>query len=191
MKHSFFLCLLLLCANCLTSPSNETKTENVSVPETEQTSRVETNKEFTKTFKEFGFSIKTPCVLEDVSSQVNGDFAANFGGVDNQDDSENMTAYQVAVIKIPIGIEDYSEAEKNEFIDEQLSNRMASFSSVKRVLFSDNEYIGYVGDTHHNGLKQRGVMFNKDRYIIGLTVMTNSDLDRKFNKFTNSFKVLD
>ncbi len=191
MKHSIFLCFMIVCASCLTNPNDaDSKQDSLTAFGTNEITVPNSKKEYTKTFKEFGFSIKTPCVLEDVSSQANGDFEANYGGIINPDDPDNVTAYQIVVIKIPIGIEDYTESEKKDLIDQQLSMRMVNFSNVKRVLFSDNEYIGYVGDTHHNGLKQRGVMFNKDRYIIALTVMTNSDLDLKFNEFTNSFKVI-
>ena len=178
----------MACASCVTSPSSGSDSENGSASRTPQ---AESKKEFTKTFKEYGFSIKTPCVLEDVSSQVRGNFEANYGGIDNPDDPENGTAYQVAVIKLPIGFEDFSEAEQNEILDQRLNLNNAGFTNVEKVLFSDNKYLGYVGDTHHNGLKQRGVMFNKGRYIITLTVLANSDLEKKFNKFTNSFKVID
>ena len=52
---------------------------------------------------------------------------ANYGGIINPDDPDNVTAYQIVVIKIPIGIEDYTESEKKDLIDQQLSMRMVNF----------------------------------------------------------------
>lgn len=145
---------------------------------------------YTKEFPEFGFSITTPCPLNDVSSQSSGNFEANFGGISNQEDRENMAAYQVIVSKLPIGYKDLSTIELENFIDKTISERMENFKNVKRISFSDDGYLGYVGDAESNGLKQRGVIFSKGRYIIALTVLSNSNLVEKFNKFTNGFRVL-
>jgi len=178
MKKAFYLCLLLACFSCGTNSNNGSNQEGAS-------------KEYTKTFEEFGFSISAPCILEDVSSQVSGTFEANYGGIVNPDDPENATVYQVAVTKLPSDIEGLSEADQQEILDQRMNLENAGFTNVKKVLFSDNNYIGYVGDTQHNGLMQRGMMFKKGKHIITLTVLTNIDLDEKFNKFTNSFKVID
>ena len=67
---------------------------------------------------------------------------------------------------------------------------MKNFHNCTPVLFGYEEYIGYVGECTHNGYKQKGVMFWKENYIICLTVISNDNLEEKFNKFTNSFKTI-
>lgn len=103
---------------------------------------------------------------------------------------ENMAAYQVIVSKLPIGYKNLSDIELEKFIDKTISENIANFRNVKKISFSDEGYLGYVGDSEYNGLKQRGVVFSKGRFIIALTVLSNSNLVERFNKFTNSFKVL-
>ena len=183
------LCSISLvgCTDCTGSYSNQ----GVESQGTQQEAGIPVQQEdVTTTFDKFGFSVRTPCVLEDVSAQVHGHFEANYGGMINEDDPENMTAYQVAVIKLPIGVEDYPKEEIDDIVDLKISEMMSNFSNVEKVLFSDEEYPGYVGDTNSNGVNQRGVIFKKDRFIITLTVLTNSDMEHKFNRFTNSFKVI-
>ena len=145
---------------------------------------------YTKEFPEFGFAITAPCQLNNVSNQSSGNFEANFGGIVNQEDRENMAAYQVIVNKLPVGYKNLSDIELEEFIDKTISENMAGFRNVRKISFSDEGYLGYVGDSENNGLKQRGVVFSKGRFIIALTVLSNSNLVERFNKFTNSFKVL-
>ena len=60
--------------------------------------------------------------------------------------------------------------------------------NVKSVSFGYEGYPGYVGETTHNGLAQKGVIFLKDNYTIALTVMTNDNIEAKFNAYTNGFK---
>lgn len=172
MKKTIFLCLLLLCVSCMTNPDKGTVQEA-------------TSDGFTKTFKEYGFSVTSPCALEE--EQVQGEIEADFLGIENPDDSVNATAYQVVVHKIPSRFEDFSEAQLNEYMDQM---KASGLTNVEKVLFSD-KYIGFVGDKYQNGAMNRMVMFNKGDYLITLMVGANTDLENKFKNFTDSFKAID
>lgn len=175
MKKTIFICLLLACVSCVSNPSKNSKQEDAS-------------KEFIKVFKEYGFSITSPCVLEDEKSHGLGN-DAYFAGTELSDDPENAIGYQVVVKEVPKGFKDLSEVELNAMMD-QMKN--SGFVNVEKVLFSDNKYPGFIGDKNQDGSVHRGVMFNKDKYIISLIVSADSSvLDQKFNDFTNSFTVID
>ena len=172
------MCLLLVCFGCATNPDNGSTQDGVS------------NNEFTKAFKEYGFSITAPCVLEDESSHAMGN-DAYYAGTENPDDPDKATGYQVVVNKLPEGSKgfaDLSEEEQNEQIDQM---KDSGFTNVKSVLFSDNKYPGFVGDKNQDRSMVRLVSFYKDGCIISLTVVAKTDLDQKFNQFTDSFKVID
>jgi hypothetical protein len=139
-------------------------------------------------FNECGFAIKAPCLLEDVSQQASGNFFLNYGGVINEGNPSRMAAYQVIVNRLPIGYKDLSKHELSNLVDDLMKKGLGGFSNSKAIKFSYNEYPGYVAECTTKGYAQKGVMFWKDNFIICLTVITNDELDKKFNKFTNSFK---
>lgn len=173
MKNIIYLCFLLLCIGCATNTDNDT------------------SKEITKTFPKYGFSITAPCVLEDATSKarkhIDGDLEVEYSGVENFGDTVNATAYQVLVHKISENSFE-NEDQLNEFMDQV---KKSGFTNVEKVLFSDNKYIGYVGDIFKNGSMNRMVQFRKGKYLISLIVITNTGLDEKFKNFTESFKAID
>lgn len=170
------LSVLLLCASC----SNQTQNERTNH---------EITTEYTEVFESVGFSITTPCKLQDVSSQSEGNFIINYGGVENPNDAKTMAAYQVIVNKLPVGHRDMTNSELHNYLHNFLMNN-TNFSNVEKIKFGYENYSGYVGYTSQNGLKQKTVMFIKDDYIIGLNIMTNCNIESKFNKFTNGFKTI-
>lgn len=139
-------------------------------------------------FPEYGFSIDAPCLMEDVSAQVSGNFLLNYGGVTDGDNREKMAAYQLIVSRAPVGYRDLPKEQYEKNIDDVLRDQVQRFSKYKAIRFSYDELPGYVCETNHNGYGQKGVMFAMDNYIIGLTVISNDNLESKFNKFTNSFR---
>ena len=126
--------------------------------------------------------------MEDLSAQVSGDFLLNYGGVTDAGDPKKMTAYQLVVTRLPIGYKDVDEKELKNKIDALIKSQMSSMKNVTPISFGYEGYKGYVGETTHNGMKQKGVIFSKDNYIIALMVIANDNLVAKFNKFTNGFK---
>lgn len=146
--------------------------------------------EYTETFESVGFSITTPCKLRDVSAQASGDFLINYGGIENPNSESNLAIYQLMVVNLPVGIRDVPKDQLDEFLDKALRDMTVNLLDVKQVKFGYEDYPGYVGYASHNGLKQKGIVFLKDDYIICLTLMTNDNLEARFNKFTNGFKTL-
>lgn len=155
-----------------------------------QESDSDTDVEFTKSFPEYGFSITAPCKLEDVSVHSSGDFLLNLGGVTDGNDMQKMAAYQFIVTRLPIGYKNLSNAELSRKVDDMLRQQTSHFNNVETIRVGYEEFPGYVGYTSHNGLQQKGMMFAVNNYVVAMTVMTNNDLDRKFNKFSNGFKII-
>lgn len=138
-------------------------------------------------FPEYGFAIKAPVTLEDVSSLSDGDFALNYAGVQDTN-APSSCFYQIMISKLPAGYKNYSEKEITGKVKEMLKEQMSRFKAVQPIFFSENSYVGYVGETTFNGKKQKGVMFYRDGCIYALTVISNSMLESRFNTFTNAIK---
>lgn len=176
--------IILLLSGC--NQPNTTPAGNVTDTESANSSE----DSYTLDFSEYGFLLKAPCQMEDVSAQASGDYLLNYGGVTDADNPERMAAYQLVVTRLPIGYKDINEEELKNKIDALIKSRMTSMRNVTSISFGYEGYRGYVGETSHNGMKQKGVIFSKDNYIIALTVISNDNLVAKFNKFTNGFKTV-
>lgn len=146
--------------------------------------------DFNLEFPEYGFAITAPCQMKDVSAQSSGDFLINYGGTTEENNPKRMAAYQLIVTRVPIGYKDMPRAKYEKLVDEQLRSQMQRFKSYKAIKFGYEEYNGYACETSINGYAQKGVMFAKDNLIIALTVISNDNLETKFNKFTNGFRSL-
>ena len=176
-KTIFYLCLLLACVACANKADNGSTQDGAS-------------SETTKEFKEYGFSITAPCVLENESAHAMGN-SAYYAGTENPDDPEKATGYQVVVKKLQKGSKDLKDLSE-ETLNGMMSQMKASgFTNVEKVEFSDNKYPGLVGEKSEDGSRLRAVMFNKDGNIIILTVQSKTDLDKKYEQFTSTFKVID
>lgn len=180
MKKIIFLTFVTISLLACNQPTSNTSATTEVLSDTQDT--------YTHDFNEYGFTLKAPCKMEDVSSQAKGDFLVNYGGVTNQNDPGNMAAYQLIVSRLPVGYRDMPKEELESKVDEIIKSKMSGMNNLKSISFGYEGYKGYVGETSHNGLKQKGVIFLKDNYTIALTVLSNNNLEAKFNSFTNGFK---
>lgn len=139
-------------------------------------------------FQEYGFAIKAPCVLEDVSQHVSGEWLLNCGGIAEKESPKKRTFYQLAVNRLPVGFKDIPADKLKSAIDNKIRETMGNLKNCKSISFGYEKYQGYVGECITKGYTQKGVIFSKDNYIICLTVISNDNLKEKFNRFTNSFK---
>lgn len=153
-------------------------------------SATETDTGFTKSFPEYGFSITAPCKLEDVSAHFSGDFLLNLGGITDGNNMQKMAAYQFIVARLPVGYKNLNKAELSNKIDDMLRQQTSHFDNVEAIRVGYEGFPGYVGYTKHQGLRQKGMIFAVNNYVIAITVMTNNDLETKFNKFSNGFKII-
>jgi hypothetical protein len=141
-------------------------------------------------FEEYGFAIKAPCILKDVSGQVTGDFVLNCGGIENENNPSKIVFYQLMLSRLPVGYRDVPENELKSKADAILKASMKQFKNVKAISFGYEGYHGYAGDTVFKGYKQKGLMFLKENYIFALTIITNNDIESKYTKFTNCLKFI-
>lgn len=180
MKKVLFYTFVAISLLACNQPTSNTSTTTEVLSDTQDA--------YTYEFNEYGFTLKAPCRMEDVSSQAKGDFLVNYGGVTNQDDPKTMAAYQLIVSRLPVGYRDLPKEEIESKVDEIIKSQMSGMNNLKSISFGYEGYKGYVGETIHNRLKQKGVIFLKDNYTIALTVMTNDNLEARFNSFSNGFK---
>ena len=136
-------------------------------------------------YEKLGFAIKGKVHLEDVSSRSNADFTLNLGGVEEAN-TARQCFYQLMVSALPVGRKDLPDATVKSMVDKKLREIMSSFRNVKSIRFSENGYQGYYGETSHNGMPQKGIMFYRDGYVYALTAISNYNLEQRFNVFTNA-----
>lgn len=194
MKKTIFLCLLLACVGCIPQPHKKSNQDSES-------------KEYTKTFKELGFSITAPCELKEdppVNELWNDEYYKTVfvkGIMDDPDNPDYMILYLIKAIETEKAFEELSEAEQNERMElikkaDFDESPGSGFSEVEKIVFSD-KYPGYVGARNYADLCARSMTFNKGKYIISLTVLDDNPncdqkiLNQRFNKFTKSFKAID
>lgn len=194
MKKTIFLCLLLACVGCIPQPHKKSNQDSES-------------KEYTKTFKELGFSITAPCELKEdppVNELWNDEYYKTVfvkGIMDDPDNPDYMILYLIKAIETEKAFEELSEAEQNERMElikkaDFDESPGSGFSEVEKIVFSD-KYPGYVGARNYADICFRSMTFNKGKYIISLTVLDDNPncdqkiLNQRFNKFTKSFKAID
>lgn len=138
-------------------------------------------------FSDYGFVIKAPCVLKDISMQSQGDFALNYGGIFNEDNPSKLVAYQLTIVQLPASYLHMSLSEQNR-VKEKLESQIQKIGIFKEVKVGHEAYDGYLVESTKDSYKLKGEMFIKDDLIFGLTIITNDDIESKFNSYTNSLK---
>ena len=139
-------------------------------------------------YPEYGFYLKSPCPMNDVSNQSSGDFLINIGGITDGNDPVKMAAYQMIVTLVPVGYLDLPEKEYKQTVMGLLKKQAQRYKSYKQIMFGYEGYPGFVVETEKDGYEQKGAIFVKDNLVIALTVISNNNLNSKFNNFTNGFK---
>ena len=183
----FMVIAVMLLSNVGCTTRNNKRTEE-TFSDFHSTNNVVQEESYVKEFPDLGFSIETPCPLKDVSEQSDGDFLVNYAGTTDENDDKKFAFYQVMATRLPVGYKDLSDEELDNMIDNLLKEATAKSESSKPIRFGYENYKGYEMTSHHNGYKQKGVIFSKENLFICLTVISNDRLDEKFNKFTNGFK---
>ncbi len=184
------LCIILGIPSFLYFTSDKKSSAIVATESYDRTKTNSLNNSFHLEFAKYGFSIDTPCKFEDVSSKANGDFLLNYGGITDGNDQDKMAAYQLIVTRMPVGYKDLPRKQYESFVDKALRSQVQHFKTYKSIRFGYEEYPGYVCETMHKGYRQKAVIFAKENYIIALTLISNNELDSKFNKYTNGFKTM-
>jgi len=186
MKSTYLILLVILISSCQVNSKRQDEGHQSS----SNLKDISYYQERDQIFQKYGFAIKAPCLLEDISQQVSGEWLLNYGGIANKESPEKRTFYQLAVNRLPVGYKDIPADKLKSAIDSKIRDTMKNLKNCKSILFGYEEYQGYVGECITKGYTQKGVVFLKDNYIICLTVISNDNLEEKFNKFTNSFKTI-
>lgn len=138
-------------------------------------------------FERFDLAVKAPVKLFDISDQAQGDFAMNYGGIVD-DGKSTMAAYQIMITNLPHGYLDYSESEIKVLVDNLIKDKISGFNNVKKIYFGEDDCPGYSMETSIYGYKQKSVMFYRNGHIYAVSVISNYQLEQRFNQFTNGVK---
>jgi len=137
-----------------------------------------------QTFSSFKFAIKTPIKLSDISYQTKHDFSLEYAGIENQNNAQRLTVYQLIINRFPAGYKGLSKKEKNLF-KHQMINKFIGKNTAIKVIFGQEELEGYVMRYVQKGYNAKGIIFIKNDCIYGLTLISNDKLEQKFNELTN------
>jgi hypothetical protein len=138
-------------------------------------------------FPEFDLAIKSPCQLTDQSLQSSANHDFIMGCFVNEHSNRDMEFYQVIINKLPLGYRDLNKTEQKDFEAEML-DKLADGGS-KDVVFYDS-ISGKVFDFTQNGYSARALVFIWNGKTYGFTLITNNELDKNFNKWTNKIELL-
>lgn len=189
MKYlKMFTILVTMMLTACDNPSSTYTQGQAATSTHSQTAKEE--KVFNYDYPQYGFSITSPCVLQNVGARSSDNFLLNLGGTIDENNPDKFAAYQVIVTRLPIGYKDYDKETLYKMEIDYLNSITKHFEKRKKIRFSYDELPGYELYSYHNGLQQKGVMFCYNNYCICLTVMSNDNLEQKYNKFTNGFKLL-
>lgn len=197
MKNKQLACIFILIGTLVSCQINAPNNQSNSDNKIENSSNEDVENENTshdrdasyykekgyQLFSEFGFAIKVPSQLKDISKQAQGDFTLNYAVAVNEDNPNETAFYQLIMIKLPVGYR-----ENPDKIKEKLFNMVENADNYKKIKVGYEGYDGYITEYKHNGYTGKGEMFHKDEYIFGLTVISNDNLEERFNQFTNSLK---
>jgi tetratricopeptide (TPR) repeat protein len=137
-------------------------------------------------FPEFRIAVKCDCKLQDISTDTPGNFDISLGCANNTDSKEKVVMYQVMINKFPLSYSEATYAKKKKFAADFFS-RLGSTGNSKRVIFNNEDAI--VVDYIYKGkIKGKSIAFIKDNANFGFNVMTNDNIDQKFNKLTNNIE---
>ena len=121
-----------------------------------------------------------------VSTQSNTDFELNYGGIDNENNDAKKAFYQVMIVRLPVGYKNLPPAALGKKADEKLKDVIKLFQNVKPIQFGYENFPRYTGETTIRGYTQKGVFFHRENFIYGLTIISNDNLEGRFNKLTNN-----
>lgn len=137
-----------------------------------------------QTFSAFKFAFKTPIKLADISYQTKHDFSLEYGGIENQSNTQKLAVYQLIINRFPAGYKGLSKKDKNLF-KEQMIKKLIGQNTAKKVKFNQDEIDGYITQYTQKGYNAKGIIFIKNDCIYGLTLISNDKLEQRFNELTN------
>ncbi|WP_108821832.1 PsbP-related protein [Dysgonomonas sp. Marseille-P4361] len=141
-------------------------------------------------FSQYNLAIKTPITLKDISFQSSNDFDLEYGAIENENNPTKMAVYQLMVIELPISYRASSHQEKEQ-VRKSILDKLTQDVSSEYVRFSHEELDAYVAYTTFNGYGSKCIYFFREDYVFCLVVISNNNLNERFNKLTNSIHFYD
>ena len=138
-----------------------------------------------QTFSSFKFAVKTPIRLADISYKTKHDFSLEYGGIENQNNSQKLAAYQLIINRFPAGYKGLSKKAKIAF-KQKMFKQFLGQNTSRKVKFGKEEIDAYITQYTQKGYNAKGIIFIKNDCIYGLTLISNDKLDQRFNQLTNS-----
>ena len=135
-----------------------------------------------KFFPDYGFAVKSSCLLEDISTQMKGNNDLAYGCYQNRGARDKIVMTQIVVKRVPRVLLNASVTKKRE-----AENQLFSMMGGERVVFLGQNAI--VTNSTSNGNAGLAISFIRNGATYSFVIFTNDDLESKFNYLTNNIKI--
>lgn len=188
MKNAGYRLIVLATLFCLTSCISDKDTNSYEEDEAYNTAFNRVENLYKTDFPAYGFSVVAPCLLKDVSNEASGKYLVNYGGILNEYNPQKMVAYQVLVYEVNLKYKNISrqEYEKNANSLFKKGFENGSVDSFELMKFGKYDFPCCMVSTHWNSYKQKCIVFVMENKFIALNVITNDNIDNRFDDFINS-----
>lgn len=167
--------ILIFCFVCI-GLFTQCKIENESKS---QQNTPETKSEYKQVFSEYHLEVKTPIELADISNESNHQFALHYGAVEHPNDKNKLTAYQF-MISIPSNYEQGRAIIKSKLL------KTNNLQWSECYIGENGNIQAYVSRFNNKGVETKSLAIFTDDYILGINVMSNTNLDEKFQYVTDN-----
>lgn len=177
-----YLSIIILFTQCVV----ENKRENTNLKTESIIDENIYNKELKhQIFPKYQFAIKTPLILEDISSQSKNQFALQYGVVEYPNDNSKSTAYQLIVHVPP----NYNFETQSSFKHSMLNSN----NELKwiQTTIGEQNIEAYISSFVQNGVSAKSILIFREEYILTINVMSNLDLESKYQFVADNFLFTD
>jgi hypothetical protein len=138
-------------------------------------------------FSSRNLAVKAPVRLENMASQTRERHDFNFGGVENSRSESRIAFYQIIINNLPRTYQNLSDSEKIAFEEKMI--RESFPRDAKQIEFKGLK--AFILSYSHDGYMAKSLMFIKDGRTYGFNLITNNNLEAKFEEYINNIQFID
>lgn len=179
MFITILLSSMLFCScNYQPTPSNNNQSEGSIVEPKDRDADYYISKGF-QIFPQYKLAVKCPVKLTDISSKSKANFDFHYGGVEN-----NETLYEIIVVNLPLGYYDLTVEEKIKLEQDFLTDKFPGKTVITEM--AGKKINANVMEYSHKKGQGKGIAFILDGKTYAFNVISNNQVDKKFNSLTNN-----
>lgn len=133
-------------------------------------------------FSNYKFAVNLPVKLTDLSNESRDSHEFNFGGFVNRNSQTNIVFYQIIINSLKNTYNSLSQTEKKEFEEKLIKEKIPANHRIINI-YGQNTYSF---DYKQNNYNAKALFFIRDGKTYGFTIITNDNINEKFENFINN-----